>query len=290
MSKLILILSCLPILACASLKEHQFADGQSLQPVQLMQATSNIMPGDVVFLGEYHNSINQHDYEMAVLRQLRGQGLRVSVGFEFFNYPNQGEVNSWRQGALPESQMLQRAFQGRADQFDFYREQAQWPRLNFGEMTVALNLPMNIAGAIREKGVEQLNAQERSFLPRDFQIGNDLYKERFTREMQNHGELPVNDPQVLRKYFEAQSAWDDVMAVNAKSFLDSHQDQVLVVIVGEFHSRYGGGLPDRLLARGYRGRVHRFGMVALMDGMPESVYAPSARYGIWADYLFPIKF
>ena len=53
----------------------------------------------------------------------------------------------------------------------------------------------------------------------------------------------------LDNYFQAQSTWDETMAWQSLEFMKNHIDQVFVIIVGEFHVQYGGGLPASLNRR-----------------------------------------
>jgi uncharacterized iron-regulated protein len=78
-------------------------------------------------------------------------------------------------------------------------------------------------------------------------LGNERYFERFAGEARQHGDMTAQE---VRKFFAAQSAWDDTMAWQASEYLKAHPDHVLAVIVGDFHAAYGGGLPDRLRSRG----------------------------------------
>lgn len=47
----------------------------------------------------------------------------------------------------------------------------------------------------------------------------------------------------------AQSAWDDTMAWTATEYIRGHPDEVLVIVVGDFHVAYNDGLPERLRKR-----------------------------------------
>ncbi len=70
--------------------------------------------------------------------------------------------------------------------------------------------------------------------------------------------------------------------------LRAHPEQVLVIIVGDFHASYGGGLPDRLRARGVTSmlvisQVNRFG---LDDDETRRLVVPDPRHGVRADYVW----
>jgi hypothetical protein len=142
-----------------------------------------------------------------------------------------------------------------------------------------------VTAALVQRGLIGLSPEERSLLPPKFRLGNGLYFERFSREVRQHGTL--TDRQV-RRFFAAQSAWDDTMAWQASEYLAAYPDQVLAIIVGDFHAAYGGGLPDRLRARG----VTNILVISQVNafGMPEEevrkLLAPDPRYGARGDFIW----
>jgi uncharacterized iron-regulated protein len=69
----------------------------------------------------------------------------------------------------------------------------------------------------------------------------------------------------------------------------NHPDQVLVIIVGEFHVQYGGGTPDRLKARWPEARIMTLSQVWTEGMSPEEIQAelqPSSQEGPRADYIW----
>ena len=187
---------------------------------------------------------------------------------EFFSYPDQSVVNRWRTGGMPESEFLKAVGWG-GFSFDFYRPQVLAPRVG-REMVVALNSPRTLTGKVAKSGLDSLSPQERALLPPQFQIGNSRYFERFKQSI---GHLP--DPSKAYNYFVAQSIWDDTMAWQAADFLKQHPEQALIIIVGEFHVQYGGGLPDRLSARGIK-NISTISLINV-DGMTAQEEATAAQ-------------
>lgn len=254
---------------------------RGLEPVTLEWALSQVSPGSVVVLGEQHGTLEQAQQQVHILEMLRKNGFLVSVGMEFFKALHQNKVDAWRAGALSESDFLQQISWG-SFPFASYREQALFPQIQKGATTLALNAPGWLTGKIAKQGLNALTAEERSFLPPQFTLGNRGYFERFKRIMGDH--LPT--PQALDNYFAAQSTWDDTMAFHATEYMKAHCNQVLVIVVGDFHVQYGGGLPDRLTARG--ARVITFSLVnlqGLTDLEQKQAIEPSELDGIRADFV-----
>ena len=261
---------------------------QGTSEVTLEEALAQVHPGEIVVLGEQHGTEVMAGQQLQVLENLRKNGLHVSVGMEFFPYPNQADVDAWRRGELTEEALLQNVDWGKGFPFSAYRQQVLFPNLNT-EFVVALNAPRTLTGKIAQQGLLALNEEEKALMPPQFSLGNSAYKTRFNELMTGSGHVPTAEQ--MDNYFAAQSTWDDTMAWRAQEFLNTHPDQVLVIIVGEFHVQYGGGLPDRLKARGQH--VTSFSLVNL-DGLSDveqrAEVLPSAKDGNRADFVWTSRF
>lgn len=278
-----LFFSSLLMLAYAHAQTSGILAGNSLQPVSLTQAVQNVRPGSIVVIGENHGFKEHQSQQVAIMQALRDQGLVVSVGMEFFTYTDQPLVQAYRQGALSEPEFLQQIKWGGLS-YDFYRDQALFPDLSEGAATVALNAPRSLTGKVSKQGLAALTPEDKALLPPQFSLGRESYKRRFLSMMPH---LP--SPEAGERYFAAQSIWDDTMAWQATDFLRSHPDQVLVIVVGDFHVQFGGGLPDRLRVRGGEFPVLTFSQVNTL-GLSESEIAkevaPSETDGPRADFLW----
>lgn len=231
--------------ACSSIwKTDALYHGVSLQEAPVNQVAQSVAKGSIVIVSEQHDLKDHHDKQVEFLKALVSFGHTVSVGMEFFDYTKQTAVDSYLLKTLPEADFLKEVGWGKGFPFDMYREQVTLP-LAHGGWTIALNAPRSLTNVISKNGVSSLTPEQLSLLPPHFVIGNSLYFDRFKETMNGH----VKDDQI-QKYFEAQSAWDDTMAWIATEYQKKNPDKTLVIIVGDFHAAYGGGLPDRLKARG----------------------------------------
>ncbi|MCM2280944.1 MAG: ChaN family lipoprotein [Bdellovibrionaceae bacterium] len=254
-------------------------DGQTSQPVTLAETLRDVKAGDVVIVAESHGFEPHHRRQVEVLQTLAAAGLNVSVGMEFFYRGQQPLVDAYLADPSTEKAFLHKL--GWTDPpFSFYREQVLFP-LQASGRTVALNAPRALTSAIAKKGVAGLTPAERAQLPSDFVVGNDGYLQRFM-EVMGGGHIPSAG---VMKYFEAQSAWDDVMATEAISYLQRRPEQTLVILVGDFHAAYGGGLGDRLTARGYAPKVtiSQLNSSEYEDSDLTSAVRPHPIYGPRAD-------
>ncbi len=227
-------------------------DGQLVSPQDqrlhsLQDSVRGIQAGQVIIMGETHDYLPDHNNQILFLQQLaKASNAPISVGMEFFEYPTQSIVDSYLQGKLNDPDFLKQVGWGGND-YSQYRSQVLFPA-SHGGATFALNLPRAISGRIAAVGVENLSAAEAALLPPNFAIGRKSYEERFAQLMaDSHQILSATD---LEHYFAAQSSWDDTMAWRIAESMQKNPGQILFVIVGKFHVQYGGGLPDRLRARG----------------------------------------
>jgi len=258
--------------------------GDGLTRVSLNDALQDVQHGDILILGEIHGQMKVADYQMQVLETLKYNGLSVSIGMEFFDYTDQYFVDKYRFRELSEEEFLYQVKWGQGFPFSAYKRQIHFPKA-CGLTTLALNAPRQITSKIAKNGLNSLQENERNLLPTDFTLGNSAYFERFKSEMGGH--VPAEK---IENYFAAQSAWDDTMAWRASSHLLAHPDQVLVIIVGEFHSQYGGGLPDRLKARGVE-KVHTLSFVntsGLNQQERDFQILPSPKYGERANIIWEL--
>lgn len=225
----------------AHLALAQFYDGQTVTRADLSQLVERVQPGTIVLLGENHGLASHRDQHMQVLNALRARGLKVSLGLEFVNYTDQPSVDQFREGQIDEATFLQKiAWAGFS--FDFYRQQLLFPDIASGAHSLGLNIPRNVTSKISKQGLESLTPEEQALMPPNFALGRDSYKARFMEAAGQHCKNPDN-------CFAAQCTWDDTMAWQSTGFISQHPDQVLVVVVGEFHVQYGGGIKYRLQQR-----------------------------------------
>lgn len=287
---LIAILSCnlmITTVACATTQHRTvIKDGQTLQELTLQDVAAAASPGMVLIVGETHDNPVHSSQHILLLEALKARGLKVSIGMEFLTYTDQAYVDLFLQQQLDEPSFL-KAVNWRGNNFQFYRDQILFSRSSAGR-TYALNAPRSLSSKISKSGLPSLTPEESALLPPQFTRGNQDYFDRFKAAMGSH----VPGPEALERYFMAQSLWDDTMAWRAQLALQSDPGQVLVIIVGEFHAQYGGGLADRLRARGIHSiqTVSQINIRGLSPSEVQVELQPHSQYGPRADYLWVADF
>lgn len=244
-NRVIQILAVLSVLifGFSGVIEAQIYQGETQKQTDLTSLVDQVKPGTVLIIGEVHGLKPVHDQHVEILNALRAKGLKISVGMEFFNYTDQIFIDQYRSGEIDEAAFLKIVSWGGFD-FNFYKDELLFAKKDFGEFGLGINLTRDVTKVISKQGLDALSVDQKKLLPPNFTIGRESYRQRFFKAMGHP--VPVAS---LENYFVAQSAWDDTMAWQTVEFQKQHPDQVLVIIVGEFHVQYGGGLPSRIKAR-----------------------------------------
>jgi len=262
----------------------QLFDGKTQSETSLTHLLLQVRPGTILLLGENHGLAASRDQHMQILNKLRVMGLKVSVGLEFINYTDQAFVDQYRSGQLSEQDFLKNIKWGGFG-FEFYKSQLTFPLIQTGEKSLGLNIPRSVTSKISKNGLASLNEEDLKVLPPNFQLGRDSYKARFMEVAGGHCKVPEN-------CFASQSAWDDTMAWQAVKFIEQNPDQVLVVVIGEFHVQYGGGTPDRILARKPDAKLVTLSQIwaeGMTDEEIREALLPSANEGPRADFIWVSK-
>lgn len=214
------------------------------QKKTLIDVIQSVQAGDVLIVGENHGQLHARAQQLELLASLRQKGFQVSLGMEFFTYTDQLIVDQYLQNQITEEDFLQQIAWGKGIAYRFYKDQVLSQNRALGERTIALNAPRSITGQVAKKGLESLSDEQKSLLPPHLTMGRDSYRDRFISQMPH---LP--NPEAAQRYFTAQSIWDDTMAWQTELFMKNNSEQVFVIIVGDFHVQFGGGLPDRIQQR-----------------------------------------
>jgi uncharacterized iron-regulated protein len=271
---------------CNAASADIILDLNSNQKIKLNELVDKVSLGDVLVLGESHatvGSVNIDQKNQALLIEaLVAKYKNVSVGMEFIDYPNQKNIDLFLNQKISESDFLNQIQWGQSP-FADYKKQVLLP-LDGSGWTFGLNAPKELTSFVGKNGIEKLTPELLKYMPPDFKVGNAIYKNRFMDQMSfmtNHG---MN----IDYYFEAQSIWDDTMAWNATEILKQNSNQILVIIVGQFHVMYGGGLPSRLKDRGISNviSVVQSGAYKDLSAAEEKELINDKIYGPIADYFW----
>ncbi len=201
----------------------------------------------VVYVGESHDSVDDHAVQLAILRQLsdRFPG-QVTLGMEMLRRPYQAEVDAYLRGELTEKEFLkvwQKNWGPRS--FPYYRDILAFARER-GIPVLALNAGKDLMKALREDGPDGVAPELAERVP-EMDLDDPYYREFMAGMFGGH----EAGSQHVEAFYRVQVLWDETMAETAANHLTAPGggDRHLVVFAGGNHVRYGFGIPRRVFRR-----------------------------------------
>jgi len=207
--------------------------GSELTLAQMMDVVGDAR---VVFVGEMHNNLADHEAQLAVLTEMeRRHPGGVMVGMEMFARDAQPDLDKWLAGGMDPEAFLTLWYRNWSEYFGYYD-----PILRFVKdhhiRLVALNATQDEVHGVSQGMTEP---------PGDWRREDPYHKAYMDAVLGGHvhGE---------GQHFHAvQLLWEETMAQAAYEALTSPagKDKRLVVLAGAGHIQYGFGIPRRLFER-----------------------------------------
>lgn len=200
----------------------------------------------IVYVGETHTNIKDHQVELEVLKGLseRFPG-QVAVGMEMFQRPSQKQLDRWSRGELDEKAFMEEWLTNWDQSYNYYRDILRYIR-DHKIPLVALNAREGLVRTVMEKGTEGLSDDLKKELPK--MDRTDLYH-RSSLESVFGGH--AHGKEGFERFYQTMLIWDETMAQSAADYLSSSEGKTkkMVVFTGGFHVNYGFGVPRRVFRR-----------------------------------------
>jgi uncharacterized iron-regulated protein len=232
----LLVLSCLVSQGFSHPHILDLAEGRETSFAELID---DLLPTQVVFIGEVHDHPGHHQAQLAVIEALHQAGREVVIGLEMFQHGDQEVLDDWVSGRISREEFV-----------EVYHRNWQWwplyqPIFEFareqGIELLGLNVPREITAQVAREGFDSLTPeqmQEIGFV--SCRIGPE-YEQFIRRAMGVHAHGDFD----FQHFCEAQLVWDSAMARRISEYLDEHPQATVVVLAGNGHAwRYG--IPDQL--------------------------------------------
>ena len=238
-----------------------------------------------IYVGESHDNMMMHDIQLKVIQGLFEQDPAVAIGLEMLPAECQPVLDKWTQGALSKEDFLREVewYVHWSMNYAYYEKILDFAREKkipvFG-----LNAPRDVISKIRMKGWEALTDEEKALVPKP-DVSNEDHRT-LIRTIFESSEIPhAMKGEGLDKMFEglyrAQSAWDEVMAANARRGAEREKRR-MIVLVGSGHLLYNLGINRRL----HEMNRLPFRTVVALEIAPEKKYLSVA--GSFSDYVWGI--
>ncbi|MGS2744856.1 ChaN family lipoprotein [Halomonas sp. LS-001] len=227
---------------CARAGQWWQANSPVAAPYLLEQAAEH----DVVLMGEYHDRVSHHRWQLHTLAGLAAHRDDMVIGLEMLPREAQPALDAWVAGELSEGEFLQQSQWHDAWGFD---PELYLPILHFARMQqiplLALNIQPSLRRQLATQGFDAIPAEERYGIPAPT-MASDAYQQRLRETFQHHA-MGADDA-AFETFLNAQLAWDVAMA---DGLADAAADGTLAVgLMGVGHLAYGDGVPYQLAAMG----------------------------------------
>lgn len=222
---------------------------ENYTPEQLLQ---RLAKANVIYLGETHDSPEDHKAQLEIIRQVYGKNRKIAIAMEMFQRPYQKVVDRYLAGEITEEELQEQSqFNNRwGFPWEYYA-----PILRFAKENrlpvLALNAPSEVTRKVATQGLESLTSDERQHIPpfAELRTDNKEYRQMLLDIFQQHQKDGHGSSTKFERFFLAQVLWDETMAEKIAQFVKANPDYTVVVLAGQGHLIYGYGIPSRVARR-----------------------------------------
>lgn len=232
------------------------AAAEACRPGQWVEPSSGrILPHDdvlaraagsgVVLLGETHDDVEHHRWQLSVLAGLVALKPRLAVGFEALPAATRPVLDRWTAGRLDEEAFLEAVAWRRVWRLpaELYLPLFHLARVHRLPM-VGLNVERGFVARVGREGWAAIPAAERQGIG-DPAPPSQAYVDRLARHFRAHGsEGDTRADPAFRHFIDAQLVWDRAMAEALARARD--RAPLVVGIIGSEHVRHSAGVPHQL--------------------------------------------
>jgi uncharacterized iron-regulated protein len=195
---------------------------------------SGLTQARVIYIPEEHGDPSHHQLQERLIHSLHRRGESVMVGMEMIDVTQQAELDQYLTGRISWSEFSRRTGFDRewGKTSPAYKRILTWCREN-DIPVIGLNAPPSVTRKIARD--QKLTPAEALLIPSFPEPPGGF--EKFKAAMAGHPGIGS-----LRRYYEAQRAWDTTMAGRILAWLSEHPG-TLVVLLGRYHADPTTGVP-----------------------------------------------
>jgi len=229
---------------------QKFSNSQCVD--NLNQILPELKKAKVVYLGETHDSSQDHENQLKIIKELYKNNTKIAIGMEMFQRPFQEVINEYIAGKITESQLVEKTEYKNRWGFDW---ELYAPILRFAKEkqipVLALNTPSEISRKVSKEGIKKLTNAEKQLIPpiTEIRLDNIPYRQMVLKAFEQHQSAGHGNSSSANRFFLAQVLWDETMADGIAKFIKANPDYQMVVLAGQGHVVYGYGIPSRVERR-----------------------------------------
>lgn len=216
----------------------------------------------VILLGEYHDDVMHHAWQLGVISGLAAHRGNVVIGLEMLPRSAQPALDRWIKGEISEKQFARESQWWEYWKFD---PALYMPILRFAQLhqipVYGLNVERSLVDAVRAKGWENIPPAERGGLT-DPALPSADYLETLAMSYSMHGahggakhgatsdlQRVMNDPG-FKRFVQGQQLWDRGIAHSIAELAALHPDATIIGLMGSGHLMGRAGVPHQLVDLG----------------------------------------
>ncbi len=245
--------------ACVPVARWVTPGNEGVASLEIPDLMTRLAQRRVVLLGELHDSLEHHRWQLQTLAALYAQRPDMVLGFEMFPRRAQDVLDRWVEGKLSEADLLKQSEWHTVWNYDssLYMPLFHFARMNRIPM-LALNVDRGLTTKVREQGWEAVPEAEHEGVSKPAPA-QPAYLEELLGVYQTHGRSDVkhgdtskdakpvalDDPDFLR-FVQSQQVWDRAMAETIARAVKKSSDALVVGIMGAGHVMHRYGVPYQL--------------------------------------------
>jgi len=220
-------------------------EGDQITFVQLLD---DLTRTKVIFVGESHDQIEQHQIQVKMIQALVARGKDVVVAMEMFERSQQPILDRWSQGLLTEEEFLKEVQWETTWGMDYELYKGILDIAKAHHLKVlGLNVPRDLVRKVAENGIKKVLPEDRKMLPQ-MDLTDQQHRAYIASIYNGHEKGQAKD---FENFYEAQCLWDEGMAETLSGFLKSSggEGKTVLVFAGSGHIAFNFGIPKCLYRR-----------------------------------------
>ncbi|MEZ2240722.1 ChaN family lipoprotein [Microcoleus sp.] len=276
------------VLLCSSAaKAEPTVNPQPQQTYTNSEIMQQLVKARVVYLGETHDRIEDHQAQLVIIREMQRQNPKIAIALEMFQRPFQSVLDQYVAGKLTEEELIEQTEYNQRWRFpwEYYAPIVRLAKENKLQL-LALNTPTEVTRKVATQGLESLTPDEKKHIPplAEIRTDNVAYRKMLLEIYQQHQKAEQGNSKAFERFLQAQILWDETMAEKIAEFVKANPDYQVVVLAGTGHLVYGYGIPSRVERRLGVGSVKAR---SILFNLPtETSFSPLSADKPIADYIW----